>query len=426
MFLLPSPLACVSVLHAHVAAAADACIYIDPERPIWLFSQTSRMNLVFEHTSRMHTRLPSQRVIRWSSQFISDMAVLVLLPEISLCLQVVSGTMHLQLDKSGQILGTAADMLGGMHIKGAVQKFRHGLWGTQTSPAKTTTPDLHRQSQTLAKDVSRTKPWQLARKSAPQLSIKQASGSAAALDECRTSLARVRCSVECSSVCSMWLHGTSFRSDGMKCLPSALLPRSDSMKCLQTSDGELFCNSGDTNCPHSSFFSWPREHSPQCPKCVHFCTAMSADGHALVFSTSSVIWYRKVPSNVPAPAALSGPMSCWPMAPPWSSHMVTTVVLLACAAVSGLTCCAFVSVQMHCPSTTRSIWSTVATSRLLAWRECGGGRRRENQARSQLASGQCTQRRSKNLRASAGLLTKLRLARMDSSLAGTCTSCNPG
>lgn len=100
--------------------------------------------------------------------------------------------MHLQLDKSGQILGTAADMLGGIHIKGAVQKFRHGLWGTQSSTATTATPDLHRQSQTLPKDVSKAKPWQLARKSAPQPSINPASGSAAAQDECRTSLARVR------------------------------------------------------------------------------------------------------------------------------------------------------------------------------------------------------------------------------------------
>ena len=109
-----------------------------------------------------------------------------------MCLQVASGTMHLQLDKSGQILGTAADMLGGIHIKGAVQKFRHGLWGTQSCTATAATPDLHRQSQTLPKDVSKAKPWQLARKSAPQPSINQASGSAAAQDECRTSLARVR------------------------------------------------------------------------------------------------------------------------------------------------------------------------------------------------------------------------------------------
>lgn len=114
------------------------------------------------------------------------------LADSSMCLQVASGTMHLQLDKSGQILGTAADMLGGIHIKGAVQKFRHGLWGTQSSTAPASTPDLHCQSQTLPKDVSKTKPWQLARKSAPQPSINQASGSAAAQDECRTSLARVR------------------------------------------------------------------------------------------------------------------------------------------------------------------------------------------------------------------------------------------
>ena len=108
-------------------------------------------------------------------------------------MQVVSGTMHLQVDKSGQVLGTAADMLGGMHIKGAVQKFRHGLWGTQASTARTSTPDLHRQSQTLPKEVSKAKPWQLARKSAPQPSINQSSSNAGAQDECRTSLARVRC-----------------------------------------------------------------------------------------------------------------------------------------------------------------------------------------------------------------------------------------
>ena len=104
-------------------------------------------------------------------------------------MQVVSGTMHLQVDKSCQILGTAADMLGGMHIKGAVQKFRHGLWGTHTSIARTSTPDLQRQSQTLPKDVAKTKPWQLARKSAPQPSM--SSTGAPAQDECRTSLARI-------------------------------------------------------------------------------------------------------------------------------------------------------------------------------------------------------------------------------------------
>ncbi|KAL3151681.1 hypothetical protein ABBQ38_012666 [Trebouxia sp. C0009 RCD-2024] len=105
--------------------------------------------------------------------------------------RVTAGTMHLQVDKSGQVLGTAADMLGGMHIKGAVQKFRHGLWGTQASSARTSTPDLHRQSQTLPKEASKTKPWQLARKSAPQPSINQSSGSSGAQDECRTSLGRV-------------------------------------------------------------------------------------------------------------------------------------------------------------------------------------------------------------------------------------------
>ncbi len=101
--------------------------------------------------------------------------------------------MQLHVNKSGQVLGTAADMLGGMHIKGAVQKFRHGLWGTQPSNARTPTPDLHRQSQAPLPKEYKTKPWQLARKSAPQPSIHQSSGSAVQQDECRTSLARVRC-----------------------------------------------------------------------------------------------------------------------------------------------------------------------------------------------------------------------------------------
>lgn len=104
------------------------------------------------------------------------------------------GTMHLQVDKSGQILGTAADVFGGMHIKGAVQKFRHGLWGTQTAIARNSTPDLQRQSQTLSKDTAKGKPWQqLARKSAPQPSMSMSpSSSSGAQDECRTSLGRVK------------------------------------------------------------------------------------------------------------------------------------------------------------------------------------------------------------------------------------------
>lgn len=129
--------------------------------------------------------------------------------------------------------------------------------------------------------------------------------------------------------------------------------------------------------------------------CLAVCLHVLQDGSTLVLSTYNIC-HHNAPHNV-----------------------------LACAAVSGLTCCAFVSVQMHCPSTTRSIWSTMATSRPLAWRECGGWRRRENQARSQLASGQCTQRRSKSLKASAGLLAELRLAKMDSSQAGICMSCEP-
>ena len=98
------------------------------------------------------------------------------------------GTMHLQVEKTGQVLGTAADVFGGMHIKGAVQKFRHGLWGTQSNVSKAS-PDLQRQSQTLPKDATKGKPWQLARKSAPQPGLILAQG---AQDECRTSLARVR------------------------------------------------------------------------------------------------------------------------------------------------------------------------------------------------------------------------------------------
>ena len=124
---------------------------------------------------------------------------------------------------------------------------------------------------------------------------------------------------------------------------------------------------------------------------------MLADGCPLVLSTNCNIWYPKVPHNV-----------------------------LACTAVSELTCCAFVSVLMRCPSITRSIWCIVATSCPLAWRECGGGRRRENPARSQLVFGQCTQRRSRSRKASAGLVTGLRLAKLDSSRAGTCMSCKPG
>ena len=148
--------------------------------------------------------------------------------------------------------------------------------------------------------------------------------------------------------------------------------------------------------------------------------------------TCSDIGYHDMPGSVLAFAAISGLMSYWLMAPPWSSPRIATFVIMmcltvvfACAAVSGLTCCAFGSVLMHCPSITRSIWSILATSCLLAWRECGGGRRRENPARIQLAYGQCTQPRNKSLKASAGLLTELRLAKVDSSQAGTCMSCEP-
>ena len=108
-------------------------------------------------------------------------------------MQAAMGTLHLQVDKSGSVLGTAADVLGGMHIKGAVHKFRNGLWGTQSGVARSSTPDLQRQSQTLPKDASKGKPWQqLARKSAPQPHVGPSMGSPSAQDECRTSLARVK------------------------------------------------------------------------------------------------------------------------------------------------------------------------------------------------------------------------------------------
>lgn len=109
-------------------------------------------------------------------------------------MQVVSGSMQLQVDKNGQILGTAGDVLGGMHIKGAVQKFRHALWGSEQSLAKkSSSPDLQRQSQTLPKEAAKSKPWQLARKSAPQPSSEAScSGSSNQDDASRTSLARVR------------------------------------------------------------------------------------------------------------------------------------------------------------------------------------------------------------------------------------------
>lgn len=108
-------------------------------------------------------------------------------------MQVVSGSMQLQVDKNGQVLGTAGDVLGGMHIKGAVQKFRHALWGSQQSLSKkSSTPDLQRQSQTLPKEAAKSKPWQLARKSAPQPSSEVSPGVSSNQDESRTSLARVR------------------------------------------------------------------------------------------------------------------------------------------------------------------------------------------------------------------------------------------
>lgn len=106
--------------------------------------------------------------------------------------QVISGSMQLQVDKNGQILGTAGDVLGGMHIKGVVQKFRNALWGSQQSLAKKSSPDLQRVSQTLPKEAVKFKPWQLARKSAPQPSSEASSSTNSNNDESRTSLARVR------------------------------------------------------------------------------------------------------------------------------------------------------------------------------------------------------------------------------------------
>lgn len=110
----------------------------------------------------------------------------------------------------------------------------------------------------------------------------------------------------------------------------------------------------------------------------------------------------------------------------WSITMIFYVFrMLARAAVSGLICCASASVQMRCLSTTRSTWFIVATLHPLAWRECGGEKRKGSPARTQLVLGQCIQRRRTGLKVSAGGLTELRPAKVDSSLAGTCMSCRP-
>lgn len=48
---------------------------------------------------------------------------------------------------------------------------------------------------------------------------------------------------------TQWLQGACLsRSDDIKCLYSALLSRAADIKCLHSSDGEVVCDSGDTNC----------------------------------------------------------------------------------------------------------------------------------------------------------------------------------
>ena len=94
-------------------------------------------------------------------------------------------------------------------------------------------------------------------------------------------------------------------------------------------------------------------------------------------------------------------------------------------AVSEHMCCAFANVLMRSLSTIKSTWSTVATSRPLAWLVCGGERRTGSQARNQSVFGQCTQHKINGRKVSASILTELRLVKVDSSLAGTCMSCSP-
>lgn len=135
-------------------------------------------------------------------------------------MQAAMGLMQLQVDRSGSVLGTAADVFGGMHIKGTVQKFRHGLWGTKNALARTSTPDLQRQSQTMPKEASKGKPWQLARKSAPQPSVVPSVGSSSAQDECRTSLARVK--YVFGLICICWYSVSAERAWLESSLPSVL------------------------------------------------------------------------------------------------------------------------------------------------------------------------------------------------------------
>lgn len=111
----------------------------------------------------------------------------------------------------------------------------------------------------------------------------------------------------------------------------------------------------------------------------------------------------------------------------WHAHVHSCSFLqgLYYAAGSRHTCCAFVNFQMHFLSTTMRPWFTVATSPHLGWLECGGEKKMGNQARKQLVSGQCTQLRKRHPKPSVGPATEKRLAKVDSSLAGTCMSCKP-
>ncbi|DBA94203.1 hypothetical protein WJX77_011360 [Trebouxia sp. C0004] len=169
---------------------ADKLVRLSPKSLLTMFKKTSLQPLPMNSASGPMEGLTGNWLFHNFSAQYFDAKRRPITP-FEIIPRAAMGTMHLQVDKSGSVLGTAADVFGGMHIKGTVQKFRHGLWGTQNALARTSTPDLHRQSQTMPKDASKAKPWQLARKSAPQPSVGPSVGSSSAHDECRTSLARV-------------------------------------------------------------------------------------------------------------------------------------------------------------------------------------------------------------------------------------------
>lgn len=168
---------------------ADKLVRLSPKSLLTMFKKTSLQPLQLNSASGPMEGLTGNWLFHnFSAQYFDAERPIT---PFEIIPRAAMGTMHLQVDKSGSVLGTAADIFGGMHIKGTVQKFRHGLWGTQNAIARTSSPDLHRQSQTMPKDASKGKPWQLARKSAPQPSVGPSVGSSSAQDECRTSLARV-------------------------------------------------------------------------------------------------------------------------------------------------------------------------------------------------------------------------------------------